>query len=138
MIKECVEVSGRRVALAAGIGVVLAAVNTAVINELHAGWPWWVAAGVLTLAGAGLAGWLAVGSAGEQRRIGSGAVVAGRDIGGRIRTDGSRPTGSAGVLRSGSGVDQGAVVAGRDITGEADIDTTGSGWRNPRQPRQGA
>jgi hypothetical protein len=126
VIKGCA-VAGRRVAWAAGIAVVLAAVNSAVINELHGGWPWWVIAGVSTVAGAVLAGWLAGGSEGEPRRVGGGAVVAGQDIAGRVRTDGSRRTGFTGV--SGPGVDPGAVVAGRDITSEADIDTTGRGER---------
>jgi hypothetical protein len=43
-----------------GVAVVLGAVNSALINELHGGWPWWLAAIVVTALGAVLAGWLAI------------------------------------------------------------------------------
>lgn len=128
--------SGRRVAWAAGVGVVIAAANSAVVNRLQGGWQWWLAAGVLTLVGALIAGWLAGGVSESHRRIGAGAVMAARDLGGRVRTD---PSAAAGHLSSmpQSGVAPGAVVAGRDITEHADIDTTGGRSRPPRRQRPG-
>ncbi|MDG4764448.1 hypothetical protein O7632_10075 [Solwaraspora sp. WMMD406] len=123
--------SGRQVAWAAGIAVVIAAANSAVINRLQGGWQWWLAAGVLTLVGALVAGWLAGKASESHRRIGAGAVVAGRDLGGRVRTDPSTTAGDEPMPQS--GVAPGAVVAGRDITGQADIDTTGGRARSPRQ-----
>lgn len=116
--------AGRPVAWAAGFGVALAAVNSAVINELHGGWEWWAACGALTVAGAALAGWLAARPARAEQRIGCGAVVAGRDIGGRVRTDGSSFARIHDPLPT-PGVNPGAVVAGQDITERADIDTRG-------------
>ncbi|ROO51274.1 hypothetical protein EDC02_6146 [Micromonospora sp. Llam0] len=114
--------------------MVLAAANSAVINRLQGGWQWWLAAGMLTLVGALVAGWLAGGVSEVHWRIGAGAVMAGRDLGGRVRTN---PSPAAGGLSSmlQSGVAPGAVVAGRDITGQADIDTTGGRSRSLR--RQG-
>jgi hypothetical protein len=41
-----------------GVAVVMSAVSGALVNELHAGWPWWVASAVVVLASAGLAMWL--------------------------------------------------------------------------------
>ncbi|BCY11417.1 hypothetical protein [Actinoplanes sp. L3-i22] len=113
----------RRLVWGSATGVTLAAVNSAVINELHGGRLWWVAAAGCTVAGAVLAGWLATGSA--ARRIGRGAVVAGRDIAGKVRTDGSAPAGTG--VQPPPEVDSGAVVAGRDIAAGAEIDTTGRG-----------
>ncbi|TCB90296.1 hypothetical protein E0H26_27375 [Micromonospora zingiberis] len=126
--------AGRQVAWTAGVGVTLAAINSAVINELHGGWKWWVACSVLTLAGAVLAGWLAARPMDTQQRIGRGAVVAGRDIGGRVRTDGSAVA-SVHDLSPALGVNPGAVVAGQDITEQADIDTTGQ--QPGRTPKSG-
>ncbi len=48
--------SHRRAAWSAAAVVALAAINSAVINELRAGRPWWIAAVVLTGSGAWLAG----------------------------------------------------------------------------------
>lgn len=117
--------SGRRVVWAAGVGVVVAAANSAVINKLQSGWQWWAAAGVFTLFGAVVAGWLAANASGTHRPVGPGAVVAGRDISGQVRTDGSVAAGSGSPMRE-TGVGPGAVVAGRDIAEKANIDTTGS------------
>lgn len=116
--------AGRPVAWAAGFGVALAAVNSALINELHGDWKWWVACGALTVAGAALAGWLATRPADAEQRIGSGAVVAGRDIAGQVRTGGS-PCAQVHDPSPVAGVNPGAVVAGRDVTERADIDTRG-------------
>jgi hypothetical protein len=120
----------RQVGWGAAVAVVLGAVSGAVINELHHGWPWWVAAVVVTGMGAVLAGRLASGPAGDGQRVGPGAVVAGRDIAGKVRTSGSAAYGKADAFPSGIG--QGAVVAGQDITTTADIDTTGAGGPAPR------
>lgn len=122
--------SRRQVGWGAAVAVVLGAVSGAVINELHHGWPWWVAAVVVTVVGALLAGRLASAPAADGRRVGPGAVVAGRDVAGRVRTSGSAAHGTAGA--SPSGIGPGAVVAGRDVTGTADIDTTGAGGPAPR------
>jgi hypothetical protein len=115
--------SRRQLAWGAGVAVVLASVSGAVINELHQGWPWWVAAAAVAVTGAILAGWLTSGSVDSGPRVGRGAVVAGRDLGGKVRTDGSTPDSSTEV--SPPGIGPGAVVAGQDITSTADIDTTG-------------
>jgi hypothetical protein len=46
----------------AGLGVVLAAVSSVLINKLDAGWPWWVASAVVVLASAGIAMWQTSGA----------------------------------------------------------------------------
>jgi len=65
--------SRRQVGWAAGFAVVLSAVSGAVINELHQGWPWWVAAVAVTGVGAALVGRLASGPADGGQRVGQGA-----------------------------------------------------------------
>jgi hypothetical protein len=45
----------RTAAVAAAVTVVLGAAQAYLINRLDAGWPWWVAAVVVTVALAGLA-----------------------------------------------------------------------------------
>lgn len=50
---------GRQVVWVSGVAVVLGALNSALINELHGGWPWWVAALVVTALGAVVAAFLA-------------------------------------------------------------------------------
>jgi hypothetical protein len=110
--------------------VVLAAANSAVINELHGGWPWWAAAGVLTLAGAWLAGWLSAGAAGEDgsTEVGPGAVYVGGQNSGVVRTSQAREDGPQHnrsrrrmwrVLRAGS------VFVGMGNTKTGVIETTG-------------
>jgi len=53
--------SRRQLVWGAGATVLLAAASSALINELHQGWPWWLAAVVVTGAGAVLAARLAAG-----------------------------------------------------------------------------
>jgi hypothetical protein len=124
-------VFGRRTAWGAGVAVALGAVNGALINELHGGWPWWAAAGAVTLAGALFAVWMASGSAEDDGsvEIQDGAVYAGRNIAGRVRTRHDPGSGSPQRPRAWRRVGRGAVAAGKDITTAADIDTTGNAGR---------
>jgi len=119
---------------------VLAAVSGALINELHGGWPWWLASVVVVLASAGLTAWLTAdsGSAARTiRRIGTGAVVAGRNIevGGNVSTAWSSrvavPLADTGPGRT---VDPGAVVAGENLTVGGDLATGLGGPGGPAQP----
>src|SRR5690349_23723124 len=57
-----------QLAWGAGAAVVLSAVSGALINELHQGWPWWIAAIIVTGTGAVLAGRLAAGSPDDHPR----------------------------------------------------------------------
>jgi hypothetical protein len=79
--------SARRLAAwGAGAAVILTAVSTALINELHGGWRWWVAASGAVFMTAVLAGWLALrGVGGGVDQLGAGAVKAGRDIEAALR-----------------------------------------------------
>jgi hypothetical protein len=107
-----------------GIGstatVVLTGVSGALINELHGGWGWIVAAAAVVLMAALLTGWLALrtGDAETAQHLSNGAVEAGRDIHGAVRTETVGPS----VERSSHGpcdlLGPGAVKAGRDIRGE--------------------
>ncbi|WP_328475657.1 hypothetical protein OHA21_19895 [Actinoplanes sp. NBC_00393] len=56
----------RQVVWGAGVGVVLSAVVGALVNELHAGWPWWIACAVVVLGAALLA--MRVASAGTRNQ----------------------------------------------------------------------
>ncbi|MBY8873209.1 hypothetical protein K7640_15340 [Micromonospora sp. PLK6-60] len=82
--------SRRRVGWGAGAAAVLAAVNSAVINELHAGWPWWIAAVLVTAAGAGLAAGLAVRARAPAAGSGAAPQVGVRDSQGVQVGDGNR------------------------------------------------
>jgi hypothetical protein len=126
-------VFSRQISWGAGVGVVLAAVNGAVINELHGGWPWLAVAGVLTVTGAVLAGWLAAGSSVEDVadrsvEVGAGAVYVGGTNAGNILTAGPPRSGrrpgwwGRRVWRR---VVAGGVFVGRGNTKTAVIDTTG-------------
>jgi hypothetical protein len=53
----------RGVAWGSATTVVLAAISAALINELHGGWGWWVAAIAVVAVSATYAGWLATRSA---------------------------------------------------------------------------
>lgn len=119
--------SNRGVAWGASTTVVLAAVNSAVINELHGGWPWWTAASVVTLVAAGLAAWIAARSSGGENSllVEGGGVYAGRDIAGRVRTGHQPPEVPTSHQQGARLIGRGAVAAGRDILRSADIDTTG-------------
>jgi hypothetical protein len=123
----------RRVAAwGAGVTAVMAGVSAALINELHRGWPWWVAAGVVVLVAAALSTWLTLRTAADRGgdRLGAAAVKAVRDIGGSVETHASGGAPLPGIPSAGG--DQlgvGAVKAGRDIRG--DVRTTAS--LEPRQ-----
>ena len=118
----------------AGASVVLTGISAALINELHGGWAWWVAAGAVVLITAVLAGWLALRAAGRGGdRLAAGAVKADRDITGNVEThvtDGS--SFEHGVLTDGDQLGRGAVKAGRDIRG----DVRTAGGAAPPMPRQ--
>ena len=122
--------SSRAVAWGAGAGVVLATVTSGLINELHGGWPWWIAAAAVTLVSGVLAGWLASRTGADGPLVvEAGGVYAGQDLAGRVKTEpapsgGSVPVGRSGVWRW---LGPGAVAAGRDITQTADINTSGDG-----------
>jgi hypothetical protein len=121
------EMPSRGVAWGTGAALMLAAVNSALINELRGGWPWWVAAALATATGAVLAGWLTTrttSGGGNSLVVGDGGVYAGRDIAGQVRTQHS-PSAPSFVQQRPPVVGRGAVVAGRDITKSAHIDTTG-------------
>ncbi len=116
-------VSRRVLGWGSGVGVVLAVVSGGLVNQLQAGWPWWVAAAVVTLTAGVLAGWLAAATAGGGRvRVDDGGVYAGQDVAGRVRTR-VRGAGASGRGRGGgTRIGRGAVGAGRDITGDVDTD----------------
>jgi hypothetical protein len=108
--------------------VVLAAVASGLINELHGGWPWWIAAAAVTLVSAALAGWLAFRTGADGPLVvEAGGVYAGQDLAGRVKTKPEPSSGSVPVDRSGvwCWLGTGAVAAGRDITQSAEIDTSG-------------
>ena len=135
--------TGRRAMWGAGAGVVLAAASSALINELQAGWPWWVAAALVVLASAVLAGWLAAdGKAAKKAdgkaskpslRVGRAAIYAPRDV--RVGTGGTLKTGTGartppGRRRGGTDPDvdtgDGSIVSGRDLIVDGTVDTTGA------------
>jgi hypothetical protein len=114
----------------AGSLVLMGAVAAALINELHGGWRWWVAAVVVVVVWALGTGWLtyrAGGSGGVAQ--GAGSVFADR-IKGSVRTETtlegwrtSTPVGVAGGDGGGNAVGEGAVRA-RIIGGDASTRTT--------------
>lgn len=119
--------TGRGVVWGAGVLMVLAAVTGGLTNELHGGWPWWVAAAVVTVGSAGLTMWLASATAvGAPVRVEDGGVYAGRDLRGRTRTR-VRGPGTVPAVPPAAGwlIGRGAVGAGRDIISEVstDVDT---------------
>lgn len=132
--------SGRMVAWGAGAGVVLSSISGALINELHGGWPWWIAAGIASLIGALLAGRVAAAATEESGVhplvVEAGGVYANRDIAGEIRT--APPPSSEAPRRHGvmRWIGPGAVAAGGDITGTARIDTSGKSERTPPEDEQ--
>jgi hypothetical protein len=112
--------SARRVAgWGSGLCVVLSSASAALINELQAGWRWWVAAGIAVVLTALSTVWVAL-RAGSPRgdQLGAGAVKAGRDIRGNVETSfkGSSVPMQA-PPSSGAAPGPGAVEAGRDIEG---------------------
>jgi hypothetical protein len=121
----------------AGAGVCLAAVNSALINELHGGWPWWAAAALATVAGAVLTGWLVTSTADSEGSlvVEAGGVYAGRNISGRVRTRPGRSRKPTRQRRAERWIGRGAVAAGEDIAETADIDTTGDRISDTGPPR---
>lgn len=118
--------SSRRVAWGTAAGVMLAAVIGGLVNELHAGWPWWGAAAIVTLLAAVLAGWLASHTSDPgDVVVEKGGVYAGRDIAGKVTTKPESADGSSGRRGSWRRLGPGAVFAGRDLTRTAQIDTGG-------------
>jgi hypothetical protein len=117
------------------VTVVMAALSGALINELHQGWPWWLAAGAVVLVSAGLSAWLTLRapSDGERDRLAAGAVLAGRDIHGSVATRVHGPTDSSGgpAPAEGDQLGPGAVMAGRDIRGDV---TTTTSTNSPQPP----
>lgn len=59
----------RAIALGSGAGFVLAVVAGGLVNQLNGGWPWWVAAALVTLTAATLTGWLAAANSGRRLKI---------------------------------------------------------------------
>lgn len=123
--------SGRRRVLGSGTAVVFAVLTGALTNELHGGWHWWVADGIVTTAAAALAMWLVSsdGAAGPLGAgFGAGAVHAGRDLRGFVRT---RVHGAD--LTRGDNSAPGSVSAGRDISGiiETEVETQAGGPERP-------
>jgi hypothetical protein len=129
----------RKAVWGAGVGVALAAASSALINELNAGWPWWIAAAVAVLASAALTSWLAAdsqsGTDDQARppsvRVDRGALYGGRDvkIGGSVKTNlrtGADPTGALGTRQGDAApdVDVRGISAGRDLTVSGDVETT--------------
>jgi hypothetical protein len=110
--------------------VVLASATSALINELHAGWPWWVGAAVATLIAAVLAGWVArsttrTGDGDDAVAVDAGGVYVGRDNAGRITTRPASTSGSAARRGVRRWIGPGAVFVGRDNTRASTIDTSG-------------
>ncbi|MGN9759834.1 hypothetical protein [Streptomyces sp. SD31] len=98
-------------ALSAAATVVLGAVVALLMEQLDAGWGWWVAFAVAVILSAALAGWLALRQ--QPALLGVGGVRAQRDIKNSVST---RVTGLPADVDTAGGA--GAVEAGRDIDGE--------------------
>lgn len=115
------------VAIGSGATVILAGASGALINELHRGWGWFVAAGAVVLVSAFLTGWLTMRTAGRPSPgdgLAAGAVKAARDIHGPVRTE-TLLTASADIPPfGGDQLGPGAVKAGRDIWGAVTTRTT--------------
>lgn len=120
--------SKTKAAIGAGGTVVLGGISAALINELHGGWLWWVAAGIAVLISAVVSAWLAYGSSSQQSgdRLDRGAVKAGRDIEGGVTTKvaGAAAPSPPAAPSSGDVVGPGAVKAGRDIDGDVSTDVS--------------
>jgi hypothetical protein len=125
-------VSGRQVAWVSGVAVVLGAVNSALINELHGGWLWWVAALVVTVLGAVVAAFLAQTSSvpGGSVEVGAGGVFVGQDNAGQINTVGGQPAGRIG-RRVWRRIGPGGVFVGGDNHRGGVIDTAGGPVKKP-------
>ena len=131
--------SGRQVGWVSGAAVVLAAVNSALINELHGSWRWWVGAVAVTALGAAAAAWLAGGHSArdDSVEVDSGGVFVGQENAGQIYTAGGKsPEQRGGTARRvwrrvGPG---GVLVSGGNRKG-AVIDTRGKQAESPKDGR---
>jgi len=109
-----------------GGGVLLSAISAALINELHAGWPWVVGAAVAVLVWAAATVLLAYQADRRDDLIqAAGSVMAGRDIRGDVSTttrglDATRLDAPGSPGRLGPG----AVHANRDIWGSVSTHAT--------------
>ncbi len=114
-------------ALGAGVTVALTALSGALINELHQGWPWWVAAGAVVLSSAAVSVWLTLRAPddGGGDRLGAGAVKAGRDIGGSVATHvyGQAASSNEAPSAHRDQLGPGAVKADRDVRGDVRTNT---------------
>ena len=118
----------RRLVLAVGSGglIILGSVAAALINELHGGWGWWIAAGLVVLAWAAGTIVLAFSSSsnGGRVRLGPGSVMSGGGIGGAVTT---RTAVVGHETRTGdyegTELDAGAVLAAGDIDGPVETET---------------
>jgi hypothetical protein len=117
--------------------VILGAVAAALINELHAGWGWRIAAGVVVLVWAVVAGWIAFHTgAGEQRiTVADTGVYTEGKIGGDVRTRATGvPAREADASGSGITVGRAAVFAGDDIDGGVSTEVHFSAEPSREQP----
>ncbi|WP_307174803.1 hypothetical protein [Streptomyces africanus] len=104
--------SGRIIAAGgAAATVVLGVVTSVVLEEVGAGWGWWVALAAVVALSAGLAAFLTLRQ--QPSRPGPGGVHAGRDITAAVS---ARVSGLPDSPEAAEGA--GAVQAGRDIAGE--------------------
>jgi hypothetical protein len=103
--------------------VVIGAVAAALINELHGGWGWWVAAGVVVLGWAAATAAVSLRVDGGRVRLGAGAVYAGGNVRGGVAT---HTSGRAPSLGPGDGTELGlgAVFVRGDITGPVQTTTS--------------
>jgi hypothetical protein len=118
--------AGRKAAGGAGVTVVLAAVSGALINELHGGWPWWVASAGVVLASAAVATWSALrdpnsGSAGKA--VGDGAVSIDGHATAKNVKHVFRGPGSSEPQPADGGTGRGAFRVGGDLTVDGDFVT---------------
>lgn len=117
----------------------LAAVNSALINELHGGWPWWVGAVVVTVLGAVAAAWLAGGRSArdDSVEVDSGGVFVGQENAGQIHTAGGQPPEQRGgtARRVWRRVGPGGVFVGGGNRKGGVIDTGSKRVESPRDGR---
>jgi len=136
---------GAGLAASAGLLVVVGAVAAALINELHGGWGWWVAAGAAVLVWAVGTGFVAfrTGDTGGSVRVGEGGAYSGGSIRGGVttRTTIRGPSLAPGAVGEGVDVGRGAVFAADNISGpvhtETYIDPQGSSGETGEQRGRG-
>jgi len=124
----------------AGAGVVLAAITAVLINELHAGWPRWIAYAVAVALSAALTMRLASASSTGRwwpSRTDPGAIAVQGDISGpinvKVRGAESRP--QANPDHDSSQIGTGSVVVGGSISAPVDVDVgPGSPTTRPSSP----